>query len=448
MLGQEKLEQLADAALGHSKADQTEVVIRSIDSALSRFANNTIHQNVFESNVTVRVRVILGKRTGVAEGNDVSAEGVKRAVDMARAIAQLQPENPQNAPLPQPLPPQVVDAYVSNTAECTPETRARAIEQVCRQAAAQKWLAAGAYRTDVHEIAVVNSGGARVYHRGTVADFHTVVMNDAGTASGFASEASPDSRKIDAGAVARTALDKAQRSQNPIALAPGEYTVVLEPEAVASVLQYTAWYTFNALAVQEERSFVRGRRGENMFSPLVSVYDDGNSGESFALPFDFEGVPRQRVTFVEQGVAREVVYDTFTARRDNVVSTGHSLPAPNLAGPVPQHLFMAPGDKGREELIAQVARGILVTRFWYTRVVHPLHVMMTGLTRDGTFLIENGQVTLPVKNLRFTSSYIDALKNTRAVGRETKLMYDERTEMSFRAPALVVDNFNFTGVTQ
>lgn len=448
MLGQDLLKQLADTALGHSRADQTEVVVRATDTALSRFANNTIHQNVFESNVTLRVRVILGKRTGVAEGNDISAEGVKRAVDTARAIAQLQPENPQNAGLPKPLAPQNVAAYVAATAECSAEARARAIEQICRQAAAQKFLAAGAFRTDAHEVAVANSLGTWVYHAGTAADVHTVVMNDAGTASGFASDASPDARQLDAGAVARTALDKAQRSQNPIALAPGEYTVVLEPEAVASVLQYLAWYTFNALAVQEERSFVRGRRGESVFSPLVSVYDDGNARESFALPFDFEGVPRQRVSFVEQGVARDVVYDTFTARRDNVASTGHSLPAPNLVGPMPMHLFLSPGSGSREELIAQVTRGILVTRFWYTRVVHPLHVMMTGLTRDGTFLIENGQVTLPVKNLRFTTSYIDVLKNTRAVGRETKLMHDERTEMSFRAPALVVDNFGFTGITQ
>lgn len=448
MLGSDKLKQLADAALSRSKAEQTEVVIRAMDTALSRFANNAIHQNVFESNVTVRVRVILGKRTGVAESNDISVEGVHRAADMARAIAQLQPENLQNAPLPPPLAAQNIDAYVAQTAECSPEMRARAIEQICRQAAAQKWIAAGAYRTDVHEMAVANSLGVWAYHCGTLADLHTVVMNDAGTASGFASDASPDARKIDAGAVARVALDKATRSQNPIALAPGEYTVVLEPEAVASVLQYTAWHTFNALAVQEERSFVRGRRGELLFSPLVSVYDDGNAREGFPLPFDYEGVPRQRVTFIEQGVARDVVYDTFTARRDNAASTGHSQPAPNLTGPVPQHLFLNPGDKSREELIASVARGILVTRFWYTRVVHPLHVMMTGLTRDGTFLIENGQVTLPVKNLRFTTSYLDVLKNTRAVGRETKLMHDERTEMSFRASALVVDGFNFTGVTQ
>ena len=448
MLGPDKLNPLADTALSHSKADQTEVVLQVTDSALSRFANNTIHQNVFESNVTIRVRIILGKRTGVAESNDISPEGIKRTVDTARAIAQLQPENPQNAPLPKPLTPQTVDAFFARTAECTPETRARTIAQVTRQAATQKLVAAGAFRTDAFELAVANSLGTFMYHGGTVADLHTVVMNEAGTASGYASSSSPDVRAIDGEYVARAAMDKALRSQNPIALAPGEYTVVLEPDAVASVLLYTAWNSFNALAVQEERSYVRGRRGELLFSPLVNLYDDGCAPEGYALPFDHEGVPRQRVVFVENGIARDVVYDTFTARRDNVASTGHALPAPNLLGPLPRHLFLAPGAQSRAELIGGIARGILVTRFWYTRLVHPLHVMMTGLTRDGTFLIENGQLTLPVKNLRFTSSYVDVLKNTRAVGRETKLMREEMSGMNFRVPALVVENFSFTGVTQ
>lgn len=448
MLGRDKLFQLAETALSHSKADQTEIVLVVTDAALSRFANNTIHQNVFESNATLRARVILGKRTGVAELNDISAEGVKRAVDTARAIAQLQPENPQNAPLPEPRAAQAVDAFVARTAECTPETRARAIEKLCRQAAAQKLLAAGAYRTDAYEFVVANSLGALAYHNGTIADLHTVVMNEQSTASGFASSASPDIHAIEADAVAQTAIDKTLRSQNPIALAPGEYTVVLEPAAVASVLQYTALNTFNALAVQEERSYVRGRRGENIFSPRITLFDDGLSRETFALPFDAEGVPRQRVALIEHGVAREIVYDTFTARRDRVSSTGHSLPAPNLQGPLARHLFLVPGDTTRDELIGTVARGILVTRFWYTRLVHPLSVMMTGLTRDGTFLIENGQVTLPVKNLRFTSSFIDALKNTRAVGSETKLMREDWMGMSFRAPAIIVDGFTFTGVTQ
>lgn len=448
MLGQEKFKQLAEAALAQSKAEQTEVILYSLDSSLSRFANNTIHQNVFESNVTVRVRVIMGKRTGVAESNDISAEGVKRTVEMARAIAQLQPESPTNTPLPPTLAAGSVEGFVQRTADFTPEARARAISNMCKQAASQKLSAAGAFRTDAFELAVANSNGAFQFQQGTIADLHTVVMNEAGTASGYASASSPDVRALDADGIARTAIDKAQRSQNPIALAPGEYTVILEPAAVAMMLQYLAWNTFNALAVQEERSYVRGRRGELTFSPSITLYDDGFASDGYPSPFDHEGVPRKHVVLVENGIVRDMVYDTFTARRDNVASTGHSLPAPNIQGPLARNLFLAAGDKSRDELIASVQRGILVTRFWYTRVVAPLHVMMTGLTRDGTFLIENGQVSLPVKNLRFTTSYVDALKNTRAVGRETSLVRDEWYGMNFCVPAMVIDGFNFTGVTQ
>lgn len=447
MLGYEKLKQLAESSLALSKADQTEILLHTVDSSLSRFANNTIHQNVFEANATARVRVILGKRAGVAETNDISAEGIGRAIATARAIAQAQPDSPNNA-LPTPSTASRVDAFVQRTADCSPETRAQVISKLCKQAASQKLIAAGAFRTDAYEIAVANSLGAFQFHQGTYADLHTVVMNDAGTASGFASAASPDARALDGEYLTRTAIDKAARSQNPIALAPGEYTVILEPACVAMMLQYLAWHTFNALAVQEERSFVRGKRGELVFSPLVNLYDDGLSPDGYPSPFDHEGVPRQKVTFIENGIARDVVYDTFTARRDNVASTGHSLPAPNVQGPLPRNLFLAGGDKSFEELIASVQRGILITRFWYTRVVAPRTVMMTGLSRDGTFLIENGQVSLPVKNLRFTTSYIDALKNTRAVGRDTKLFRDDMYDMNFRVPALVVDGFNFTGVTQ
>jgi PmbA protein len=154
------------------------------------------------------------------------------------------------------------------------------------------------------------------------------------------------------------------------------------------------------------------------------------------------------VTFIENGIARGVVYDSFTAGKEGKQSTGHSLPDPNAFGPIPMHMFMSTGAAAKEEMIRSLTRGVLVTRFWYTRVVHPLHVTMTGMTRDGTFLIENGQVTQPIKNMRFTTSYFDALKNTRQIGRDTKLVREEWMGRTFRAPAILVDGFNFTGVTQ
>lgn len=448
MLGPNKIKELADLAFGFSKADQTEVIIQTLDSSLSRFANNYIHQNVFESNGELRVRVVLGKRTGISESNDLSPDGIRRTVETARAIAQLQPENPDNQSLAAPIASQPVNAFVQATADCSPEMRARVIESMCKQAAAGQLTTAGAFRADSFELGIANSLGTSAYHSGTIADLHVVVMTDTGVGSGYASEASPDVRELDGNRLVQTAMDKARRSRESIGLTPGEYTVVLEPYAVANLMQYLGMNTFTAQALQEGRSYVKDRFGDLVFSPQLSLYDDGLSPKTFALPFDHEGVPRQRVDLVEQGVARDVVYDTFTARKAERASTGHSLPAPNTFGPLPRHLFVTPGPASTEELIRSVTTGVLITRFWYTRVVHPLKVTMTGLSRDGTFLIEHGEVTQPIKNLRFTTSYIDALKNIRLIGRDTKLIRDEWNHMNFCAPAMVVDGFNFTGVTQ
>jgi PmbA protein len=193
---------------------------------------------------------------------------------------------------------------------------------------------------------------------------------------------------------------------------------------------------------------MKGKIGEKVMGDNVTLWDDGLAPDTIALPFDYEGVPRQKVTFVENGIARGVVYDTITAQREGRESTGHSLPAPNSLGPYAAHLFMAAGSTPKSDMIKSVERGIWVTRFWYTRVVHPMMVLITGMTRDGTFLIENGEVTRPVKNFRFTTSYLDALNNVKAISRETKLFRDDWSGAARRVPALLVDGFRFTGVTQ
>ncbi|MGB8648566.1 MAG: TldD/PmbA family protein [Anaerolineae bacterium] len=446
MLGPDKVKELTQQALAFSKADQTEVLVTATDSALTRFANNAIHQNVAESNASVRVRVVLGKRIGVAESNDLSPEGLRRAVEIARAIAQLQPENPDFTSLPHPLPIAGAESYVQQTADYSPEARARVVESICRQSGASKLTAAGAYKTASFEIAIANSFGLFAYHPGTVADLHTAVMSDSG--SGYASAASPDVRDLNGEALAREAIDKAMRSRNPITLQPGAYTVLLEEYAVSDVVDFLGTLSFNALAVQEERSFMRGRLGERVMDEKVTLGDDALASDTFAVPFDYEGVPSQPVTFVENGIARGVVYDSSTAGKEGKQSTGHSLPAPNPWGPMPLHMYMRPGQSSREEMIRGVERGVLVTRFWYTRVVHPLHVTITGMTRDGTFLIEHGEVTQPLKNMRFTTSYLDALNHVLQIGRETKLFHSDWAGMSVRVPALLVDGWEFTGVTQ
>ncbi len=445
MLGQEKVRELTNLILGMSKADQAEVIITAKDSALTRFANSAIHQNVAETNAEVRVRVVYGKKIGVASSNDFSPDALKHTVDTARAIAQLQPDNPDFKSLPSPQPIRPVEAFVERTANFSPDQRAQVVSVLCKKAKANGVVAAGAFSTSATEVAVANSLGVFAYHPATVAEINTVMTE---TGSGYAAIAHQDASKINADAIANEAIDKAMRARNPTDLEPGEYTVLLEEYAVQDLLDFLNHLSFNAQAVQEERSFMRGKIGEQVMSESVTIWDDGSAVDTIGMPFDFEGVPKQKVTFVENGVARGVVYDSATAQKDGVQSTGHSLPAPNSFGPYAMHMFMAPGDKSKSELIKGIERGVWVTRFWYTRVVHPLQVLMTGMTRDGTFLIENGQVTRPVKNFRFTTSYLDALNRVRAIGKETKLLYDDWGQASRRVPAIVVDGFKFTGTTQ
>ena len=454
MLGPDKVKEITNQVLAFSKADQSEVIFSGTDSALTRFANSRIHQNVAETNTEIRVRVVYGKKMGVASSNDLSPEALKRTVDTARAIAQLQPENPEfkSLPGPQPIHAERVEAFVERTAKFTPEQRAQAVGVLCRKAKERGVVAAGAYTTMSFEIAVANSLGVFAYHPGTVADLNTVMTKVASamsdTGSGYASFTHPDATQVNVAALADEAIDKALKARNPVALEPGDYTVLLEEYAVTDILDFLAYLSFSALAVQEERSFMRGKTGEKVMGDNVTLLDDGCAPDTIALPFDFEGVPRQKVTFVENGIARGVVYDTTTAQREGKQSTGHSLPAPNSMGPYAAHMFMAPGSTPKSELLKGVERGVWVTRFWYTRVAHPMQVLITGMTRDGTFLIENGEVTRPVKNFRFTTSYLDALNHVRAISRETKLFRDDWSGAARRVPALLVDGFRFTGVTE
>lgn len=446
MLGEEKIRELTKQVLSFSKADQTEVLYTGTDSALTRFANSHIHQNVAETDTEIRVRVVYGKKTGVASTNDLTPEALKSTVDTARAIAQHQREDPELKSLPAPQPIQPAEGYVERTANWTPEQRAQVVNVLCRRAKEKGAIAAGAFSTASFEIAVANSLGVFAYHPGTVADINTVMMTD--TSSGYAAFTHQDAGRVNPEQIANEAISKALKGRNPIAVEPGDYTVLLEEYAVTDLLDFFATLSFSALAVQEDRSFMKGKFGSPVMDPRVTLWDDGHDNETIPLPFDFEGVPRQKVTFVENGVAREVVYDTATANREGKPSTGHSLPAPNSMGPFPLNLLMAPGSVTKQEAIKSVERGIWVTRFWYTRVVHPLKVLITGMTRDGTFLIENGEITRPVRNLRFTTSYLDALNHVRAIGSERKLFRDDWSTAARTVPALLVDGFQFTGITE
>ncbi len=445
MLGEKRLAEIAQRVLRESKAEQTEVMITSNDSYLTRFATNTIHQNVAELDATIRVRVITDQKTGVATGNDLTDAGLKKLVQTAERIASFQQKNPDSSFLPEPLPIRPVDAYVDATAKFTPLDRAKGVEKILAPSRVSGLDAAGAFATEEQEILIANSRGVSAYHRGTAASIMTVIMGK--DSSGFASDESIDVARLDPQAVGKTAIDKALASRNPISIEAGEYTVILEEEAVANMLFFLAFMGISALAVQEGRSFMNGKFGERVTGEAITIWDDGFDPRGLPQPFDFEGTPKQKVMLIEKGIARNVVYDSATAAKEpGRTSTGHSLPAPNTQGPLPLNLFMASGTATKEEMIASTDRGILVTRFHYTNILHPVKTVLTGMTRDGTFLIESGKPSRPIKNLRFTQSILEAFANVEMLGSRLKIA--KVFGVPACAPAAKIRHFRFTGGTE
>jgi PmbA protein len=434
---------LVQKVLGYSKAEQTEVVYLGTESALTRFANNYIHQNVAESNHELRVRAVVGKRVGVATTNRLDDDSLRSVAEQALAIAQLQPENPEfySLPVSEPLLP--APGYSEATAQFTPEERARRVEVIVRLAKERGLESAGAFSTTTNYVAVANSLEVFAYEPRTESECHAVIMADA-QGSGYTQRMATDASTLDFEQMAREAVGKAERSRNPIDIELGEYPVVLDSYAVADMLQNLVFMGLSATAVQEERSFMNGQFGKQLVSPLVTIYDDGHDPAGLPQSFDFEGVPKRRVVMIDHGVANAVVYDSFTAMREGVLNTGHALPAPNTYGPMPLNTMMAAGDASMETLLKGVERGIYVTRFHYTNPVHPVKTLLTGMTRDGTFLIEHGELTRPIKNLRFTQSILAALRDVQAIGSERVQCTDY---LPIVAPALRTARFNFTGIT-
>jgi predicted Zn-dependent protease len=442
--GETQLKHIANRALAMSSAEQTEVLLFATHSALTRFANSYIHQNVEDTSVEVSVRAVVGKKIGVAGTNMLSDESLRAVVERAATLAAHQRENEDFRSLPSPASVSRVDAWVQRTAAFGPDDRAHVVAGICDAARGANLTAAGAFRTSAGEIAVANSLGVFAYHRETNADINTTMMSADG--SGYAARLSIDVNEIDGKALASEAIDKCLRSAGPISLEPGVYDVILEDYAASDILDYLAYLGFGAQPYQEKRSFMSGHLGEKVVGENVTIWDDGLSPRTVPMPFDFEGVPKQRVELITEGIARGVVYDSYYGGKEGEASTGHALPAGATYGPLPMNLFLKPGDATREDMLASIERGIWVSRFWYTRPVHPLKLIVTGMTRDGTFLIEKGKITAPIKNLRFTQSYLDALSNVEMISSETRLL--PGIVGVSRVPTLKVRSWTFSGATE
>ena len=439
---------IANIVLDSSKADETEVLAMEQDESLTRFANNCIHQNVTERNIQVTVRAVIGTKIGIAVTNDVRPDKVLELTSLAHAVAGLQPDNPQFKGLPTPQATAALSAFDLDVGACPPEVRAARVAVICRKAAGAGCVAAGSMTTSSFSIGVANSKGVFAEHRTTLADASTVVMGS--NSSGWAQSSGWRLSSINPESIADEALAKVRRGIDPVDFEPGDYPVILDPYATADLVEMLAFDGMGALAVQEGRSWMNGRLGQRVMAQSVNLVDDGLNTSGIPLPFDFEGVPKKVVPIVASGVVLTPVFDTFTAgREEGKQSTGHATPPSPQGrfGPAPLNLFFKPGTGTLDEMIRTTKLGLYITRFWYTRTVHPRDAVVTGMTRDGTFLIRNGEIAHPVKSLRFTQSYVEALKNTEAIGSAPRVLRSALGGAT-SVPAVKLGQFRFTSSTR
>jgi predicted Zn-dependent protease len=446
MIDEREARELIESILMRCKGNPAEVSLLYNDAKLTRFANNTIHQNVAERDAQVTLRYFIGKQIGTASTNRMDQAGLDELVGRAKVNAQSSPADPNYPGLPEPVDYQRVAAWDAITAAYSPGKRAWAVGAVCQMAEEKGLNASGAFSTSSRVLVVANTEGVFAFHPLTNADFQTVVMSD--DSSGRAQESAWKVDDLDVVALGRQAIETAASGHNPHKIDPGEYTVVLEHYVTEDLINSLNFYGMGAQALQEGRSWMNDRIGKQLMNPVISIWDDGLDTNGSPLPFDFEGVPKQHVDIVKQGVVMGPVYDRYSGAKMGKSSTGHACPIDFRGlGPLALNLFMAPGDVTVQEMIASTKRGLYINRFWYTRLVHPRDCVMTGMTRDGVFMIEDGQVSYPVKNLRFTMPYVQALANAEAVGKASHLLVSDFGGISVRVPALKINGFNFTGST-
>ncbi|MCM2266685.1 MAG: TldD/PmbA family protein [Elusimicrobiales bacterium] len=427
-----------------AKGAQCEVMAEARDWALTRFAENVISQNVASSSLNLSVRLLDAGRTVKVNLNQADDASLKRGVASGLEILRHQKKDPNLLPLakPRPLPPGK-NLYDRETAGLPPAWRAARAGDLVRACKKKKQTACGTVENGASVLVIANSLGLYAEHRESYAAHSATVRDRDG--SGWAERQSFDAREIPFALVNETAMAKAAASRAPREIKPGKYTVVLEPHAAAGLLTFLGAYGFGGQLYNDGRSFVCGKLGKKLFSPLLSMEDNALDGPCAGMVFDYEGQPRSRVTLVENGTVKAVLHDRKTAKKAKTASTGHALPQPSFLGPIPLNLSIKPGQGTLEALIKGTERGILVTQFHYTNLLRPQTVEMTGMTRNGTFMIENGRIAYPIKNLRFTQSMVDAFTRVQAVAGAPLLIAEWG---SISCPAMRLDGFNFSSSTK
>ncbi len=454
MVTSHEIDAIVDTVFKKTKADELELTVLSNHNELTRYANSKIHQNVAQRDNSISLRVVFGKKVGSASTNRLNEAGVLKALNKAESIAKHQREDPHFKGLQEDVDRKTknLDSYCKETAECSPEERAKRVKDIVDYAGDEGVdRVYGSLSTSVMSLFVANTNGIRRSEEITKANLTVTTIADWDNDQGFGwgESCNADIDKIEHRKVVELAVQKGLNNLNPKKIDPGEYTVVLEPLAVNTLFTYLSFMGFSGKSVQEQRSFMNGKFGEQLMDERVTMVDDAGYKDMMGFSFDFEGVPKKRVEMIKNGVAKDVVYDSYTAgKENNKESTGHALPMPNSMGPMTMNLVLEGGDSNIEEMIKETDKGILVTRFNYCRPVHPVKSILTGLTRDGTWMIEDGEVQYPLKNLRFTQNLLDAFTDVEEIGTEQVLFGMDYYPLYTLSPSMKIPKFNFTGTTE
>jgi PmbA protein len=464
MLNQEQAGDIFNRIRKLSNADEVEVLFSGGRFALSRFANNTIHQNVAEENYSVSVRTVFSGRTARASTNKFDDESLRQVVKASESLARVQHPDADLLSMPTPREAegpadarttQIPSRYFEQTAHMSPELRADGVKKIVGVAERHNLTTAGVFSSSESIEGIFNSRGLSQWHTQTLAEISITML--AADSSGWQKSNFPNVADLDPLVLAEIAAKKAIDSAHPREVPAGKWTVILEPSAVLDIVGFMFW-DYSGIAILDQRSFLTGRIGTKLFGDNITISDNVAHPLQSGSPFDGEGVRRQRVELVENGIVKRVVYARGTAERMKrseyrdqvgpVEATGHGFALPNEIGEMPLNIVFAPvADPQKiDQMIASTERGILVTRLWYIREVDPYEKIVTGMTRDGTFLVENGRVQCGVRNFRFNESLIHMLANVEAMSAPVRACGDESFDMV--VPAMKVQDFNFTEVTK
>ena len=460
MLTQDRAGEIFEKIRKYCAADDVEVICYSTRNALTRFANNVIHQNLAEDNIAISVRTVFDGRTARATTNRLDDTSLKNVVQAAESLARVQQSDPDLLPMawPQGMPNLTVALprrYFAETAAITPQQRAAKVQEMVGVADRHKLTTAGIVSNSETAEGIFNSRGLARWHTQTSSEISITMLAE--DSSGWQKANSPDVANLNAKSLAEIAAKKAAEAGHPREIPAGKYPVILEPAAVLDIIGFM-FYDFGGLAILDQRSFLTNRVGTRLFGDNINIFDNVSHPLQSGSPFDGEGVPRQKLQLVENGVVKRLVYARGTAEKMKssefkdkvglVEPTGHGFPVPNEIGEAPMNIVVgAPKEaKTIDQMITSIDRGILVTRLWYIREVDPYNKILTGMTRDGTFYVEGGQIRYGVRNFRFNESLIHMLSNVEAMGTPVRASGEESFDMV--VPAMLVKDFNFTEVTR